>query len=142
MTDQEAIEFYLSKVSLKIWQRLLFFAMLFAVGCWLMSSLLWAVSESFYKGVMVFVAVLFLISCIMWNAIALPKHMGAVFELRNRGYKKWRRFQWDFFIRCFFQVLQPTAMERTKHPWLLPITIMALTFPILGIVMFIVSFYL
>lgn len=141
MTDEEAIEFYLSRFSLKIWQRLTFFVSLFVFGWWFMTPLFWAISPTFTDNAFIFIAPMFLISVIVWSITTVPKHFLILLELKKLGYKKWRLLQWNpSLIKRSFQMLLPTESERLNYPWLFPVSLGALIFPVVGFVVFIMSF--
>jgi hypothetical protein len=142
MTHEEAIDYYMNNISLPVWSRVIFLAELFAFGWWFWLPLLWLISPEFAENSL-YIVVPPLIICI-WvsSGYFVFKHMKILMELKKLGYKKWRWLQWNpKFIKKTFGLILPTKQEREKYHWLEFYSVGAIIFPLLGILVFVSSFF-
>lgn len=141
MTDEEAVEFYMSRFSLRMWQRLTFFIALLALGWWFTIPLFWDVGQTFINITFFCIAPIYLISVVVWTLSTVPKHFLILRELRKQGYEKWRMLQWNpMFLKRWIKLLLLTEHQRQKYPWLMPISLGVLILPIVGFIVTIVRF--
>lgn len=141
MTDQEAVDLFLEKTKLEVWQRLVFFFILCIFGCYFLFPIGWVISPTTTQLIIDSLVIPFLFLLLLWNVIVLPKFISAIWTLRKLGYKKWRRFYWVTMYKCLFQNLKPTLQERLYFPWLWPFTIFSFTFPIFSLIIFAASLF-
>ena len=141
MTDQEAYEYFLEKMDLRVWQRLVFLFQLCIFGCYFWFPIGLTISPSTTNLILGSLVIPFIFLVLLGSVIINPKIFSALWTLRKAGYKKWRRFYWTTGYKCFLQNLKPTAQEQAYFPWLWSFTVFSFIFPIVSLIVFVASFF-
>ncbi|MCP5097817.1 MAG: hypothetical protein GY943_19900 [Chloroflexi bacterium] len=141
MTNEEAIDYVLDNISLKVWLRVLYLAGFYAFGWWFWTPLFWAISPKFAGNSFYIIVPIFILSALVGGLMSLKLYK-ALWALKKLGYKKWRWIQWNpKLIKKGFDSLLPNKQERIKYPWLEPYSVGAFIFSVMGIIIFFLALF-